>query len=209
MRTTLAVALALGVLAPAPSAQRGGDGHGTLPAGWKVRFDAAAASPDQVVVEQKRNALTFTTGPAAVYYKPDMKASGDYELSAVVSQIKTTERPEAYGLIIAGAGLDKDTPRYTCFLVRQDGKYSIAVRNGAGTKTLVDWTAAAPMREPNGVKTSNTLLIRAVGRDVLFFIGGKQVHTLTRLETGGDGIAGIRIGKDLQVQVTKLALRTM
>src|SRR5436309_9771461 len=46
-------------------------GTGKMPDGWKVRFDDPAAKPDQVIVEEKDGALTFTTGPAGIYYKSD------------------------------------------------------------------------------------------------------------------------------------------
>jgi hypothetical protein len=205
MRTALAIVMlsSLALVQPPGAVNNGGP----IPDGWKVRFDDPAAKPDQVTVREKENALTFATGPAAIYYKPTMKAAGDYELSAVVSQIKTTVRPEGYGLLIGGADLDKDTERYTSFLVRQDGKYSIVSRDGADTKPLVAWTAAPSMHEPSGMKTSNTLLIRAMGNNVRFFIDGKQVHTLSRTAVGGDGIAGVRVGNDLTVQVTNLTLK--
>jgi hypothetical protein len=205
MRIALAIVLLSGLaFVQPPGAIRN---EGRLPDGWKVRFDDPAVKPDQVAVEEKENALTFTTRAAAIYYKSTMKAAGDYELSAVVSQIKTTARPEGYGLFIAGGDLDKDAPRSTYFLVRQDGKYLIAARHGADVKPVVDWTAAPPMHETSGMKTSNTLVIRASGNEVRFFIDGKQMRQLTRMKAGGDGIVGIRVGQDLNVQVTKLTLK--
>lgn len=204
MRTALAIVMLSSLALTQPPGAL--THNGKIPEGWKVRFDDPAAKPDQVTVEQKENALTFTTGPAAIYYKPTMKGTGDYDLSAVVSQIKTIDHPEGYGLFIGGTDLDKDTLRYTCFLVRQDGKYAIESRDGADVKTLVTWTAAPPMHEPSGMKTSNTLLVRAAGNVVRFLIDGKEVHSLTRAEAG-DGVAGVRIGQDLNVQVTKLTLK--
>ena len=182
-------------------------GSGKLPDGWKVRFDDATAKPDQVIVEEKDSALTFTTGPAGIYYKPNMKAAGDYEFSAAFSQLKPSQHPEAYGLFIAGQDLDKPTQRYTYFLIRQDGKYLIKSRDGDATKTIVDWTAAPSMKEPKGVKTSNTLVIRGSGGTVRFLVDDQQVHKLARAQAGGDGIAGVRVNHNLNVQVSKLAVK--
>ncbi|MGH9410678.1 MAG: hypothetical protein ACRD1V_14635 [Vicinamibacterales bacterium] len=207
MRTTLAIAILLSGLAAALPAQPRVKGTGTLPDGWKLRFDDPSAKPTQVVVEQKKDALVVTSGPAAIYYEASMRASGDYDLSAAVSQIKTTERPEGYGLFIAGADLTKPEGGATLFLVRQDGMYSISTRAGGTTRTIVDWTVAHQMHEPSGMKTSNTLAIHARGNQVSFLIDGTEVHHLTRAEAGGDGIAGIRVGQDLHVQVTRLALK--
>jgi hypothetical protein len=184
-------------------------GSGKMPDGWKVRFDDAAAKPDAVEVEAKDDTLTVTTGPAGIYYKPGMKAEKDYELTAVFSQLKPSEHAEGYGLFIAGQDLDKETQRYTYFLVRQDGRFLIKSRNGAAVKAIVDWTAAPSMREPKGVKTSNTLQIRATEDTVRFFINDKQVHKLTRMQAGGDGIAGVRVNHNLNVQVGKLTLKKL
>lgn len=184
-------------------------GSGKMPDGWKVRFDDTAAKPEQVIVDEKDSTLAFTTGPAGIYYKPGMKAEKDYELTASFSQLKPSAHAEAYGLFIAGQDLDKDTQRYTYFLIRQDGKFLIKSRNGAETKAIVDWTDAPAMREPKGVKTSNTLQIRAAEDTVRFFVNDKQVHKLTRAQAGGDGIAGVRVNHNLNVQVGKLTLKKL
>lgn len=205
MRSALAIVM-LSSLAFLPSPSDATK-TGTLPDGWKVRFDDPAARPTQVNVQEKENAFTFTTGPAAIYYKPAMKAAGDYELSAVVSQIKTVAHPEGYGLFIAGSDLDRAGMRCTYFVVRQDGRFLIAARHGGLVIPIVDWTPAPPMHEPSGMKTSNTLVVRATGDEVLFLIDGTPVRRLTRTEAGGDGIAGVRVGADLHVQATKLTLK--
>ena len=184
-------------------------GSGKMPDGWKVRFDDATAKPEQVIVDEKDATLAFTTGPAGIYYKPGMKAEKDYELTASFSQLKPSAHAEAYGLFIAGQDLDKDTQRYTYFLIRQDGKFLIKSRDGAATKAIVDWTDAPAMREPKGVKTSNTLQIRATEDSVRFFVNDKQVHKLTRAQAGGDGIAGVRVNHNLNLQVGKLTLKKL
>jgi len=183
-------------------------GSGKLPDGWKVRFDDASAKPEQVVVDEKDKALTFTTGPAGIYYNGN-KAEGDYDFSATFSQLKPTAMLEAYGLFIAGQDLDKDTQRYTYFLIRQDGKYLIKTRTGAATKTIVDWTAAPSMKEPKGVKTSNTLEIRATANSVQFVIDSKPVHAMTRDQVGPDGLAGVRVNHNLNVQISKFEIKKL
>src|SRR5579859_5938554 len=191
MRTFLVLLLALQI-----------HGSGKLPDGWKVRFDEASAKPEDVVVDEKDGTLTFTTGPAGIYYNGD-KAEKDYDFSATFSQLKPTAMLEAYGLFIAGQDLDEDTQRYTYFLIRQDGKYLIKIRNGSATKTIVDWAPAPSMKEPKGVKTSNTLEIRATANSVQFVVDGKPVHAMRRDQVGPDGLAGIRVNHNLNVQVSK------
>jgi len=180
-------------------------GSGKLPDGWKARFDDAGAEPQGVAVDEKDNTLTFVTGPAGIYYKGD-KAEKDYEFSATFSQLKPTPMPEAYGLFVAGQDLDKDTERYTYFLIRQDGAYLIKTRNGSATNTIVDWTPAPSMKEPKGVKASNTLEIRATANSVQFVVDGTPVHAMTRDQVGPDGLAGIRVNHNLNLQVSKFEI---
>jgi len=186
-------------------------GSGKLPAGWQGRLDDAAAKLDGVTFLEEKGTLTITTGPAGIYYKPDMKGSGNYEVRGTFSQKKPSAHPEAYGLIIGATDLDKETQRYTYFLIRQDGKFLIKGRDGATTKPIVDWTLAAPMKDASvakaGFKTSNELAIRVQGDKVSFLIGGTQVHELPRAQVNTDGIAGIRINHNLEVQVAGLDLK--
>jgi hypothetical protein len=183
---------------------------GKLPSGWKGRFDSTTAKEQSLTLANEGPSMTFTTGPdaAGIYYKPDMKGTGNYELSASFSQLKPSEHPEAYGLFIGGTDLDKPTQRYTYFLIRQDGKYSIRSRNGDKTTPLVDWTDSAAMKgDPKGMKTSNTLAIQAQGDGVHFLIGGKDVQKLTRAQADPVGIAGLRVNHNLNLQVDKLILK--
>jgi hypothetical protein len=63
------------------------------------------------------------------------------------------------------------------------------------------------MRELKGVKTTNTLEIRAMQDAVHFLIGDKELQQMPRARVGGDGIAGVRIGPGLTVQVTKFEVK--
>jgi hypothetical protein len=91
--------------------------------------------------------------------------------------------------------------------VRADGKYRIVSVDGARQKAIVDWTTAAPMMEPKGAKTSNTLTIRALQDGLHFLINDKELHQMPRLEAGEDGVAGVRVGPGLSVQVSKLDVK--
>lgn len=219
MRNTVAAALAVAVMMTAAGAaqqkpthadaDKPVQGSGKMPGDWKVRFDKPDAKPETVDVKEETDALTFKTGPAAIYYKPAMKAEGDYEVSASFSQLEKAELPEEFGIFIAGADLDKDTQRYTCFLVRQDARFAIQKRTGAATKNAVAWRPVPAMKEPKGVKSTNALIIRAHGNTVRFFIGDKEVAKLTRAQVGGDGIAGLRINHNLNLQVSKFEVKKL
>ncbi len=219
MRNTMAVALAIALATltagsaqqkPTPAAaDKPVAGSGKLPGEWKVRFDKADAKPETVDVKEEKDALTFKTGPAGIYYKPNMKAEKDYEVSASFSQLEPAAQPEEFGLIIAGNDLDKDTQRYTTFLVRQDARFAIQKRAGAVTKNAVAWRPVPAMKEPKGVKTTHTLIIRALGDSVRFLIGDKEVAKLTRAQVGGDGVVGLRINHNLHLQVSKFEVKKL
>jgi hypothetical protein len=219
MQKTMAVALALALatvtagLAQQKPTHADPDkpvqGSGKLPGDWKVRFDKPDAKIETVDVKEEQNALTFKAGPAGVYYKPNMRAEGNYEISASFSQMDPAEFPEEFGLFIAGADLDKETQRYTCFLVRQDARFAIQKRTGAVTKNAVAWRPVPAMKEPKGVKTTHTLIVRAVGNTVRFLIGDKEVAKLTRAQVGGDGVVGLRINHNLHLQVSKFEVRKL
>jgi hypothetical protein len=213
MRLIVTAVLGLAVLACSPGVNQAaapkdtGKPTGTLPEGWKARLDDPAASLDAVRVTVEKDAVAFTTGPAGLYYKPDMKAEKDYTLSASLSELKPSATPQPFGLFVAGADLDKDAPRYTAFLIRSDGMFQIESRNGGTTTVIVPWKAAAEMREPKGVKTTNTLTIRTLQDAIHFLIADKEVHQMPREKAGEDGVAGIRIGSGLNVQVTALDVK--
>ena len=207
---TLAVAiLALGATAAQPPAtpKDAKAATGTMPAGWKARLDDVSAKPDSVNVAAEQESITVTTGPAGIFYKADMKAEKDYQLTATFSQLKPAVPPQPYGLFVGGTDLDKEVPRYTALLIRGDGKYQIVSRNGARMTTIVPWTAAAKMADPKGVKTSNMLAIRGLQGAVHFFVGEKEVHQMPRAKAGADGIAGVRVGPQLSVQVHDLSVK--
>jgi hypothetical protein len=201
------VAAASLVSAQSPATQPG-QKTGPLPPGWHVRLDDPAAKNTDGAVKEEKDALTFTTGPAGLYWKDGMKAEKAYELSAVFSQLKPSETPGVSGLFIGGADLDKPAARYMYFVVRQDGKFTIRSKSASGEKRIVDWLDAESMKEPKGVKTSNTLVVRTERNTVRFLINDKQVFSLPRPQVP-DGIAGVRINQNLDVQVSKLALKKL
>jgi hypothetical protein len=215
MRLSIPVALIAAALA-IPAAQQPASHHahaqikgsGRLPTGWQARLDDPAEKLTAVDVKQDKGTLTFTTGPAGIYFRPGMKGEGDFEVSATFSQLKPSAFPEGYGLFVGGADLQKDTQRYAYFLLRQDGTFLVKSRNGASTPTLVDWKDAAPMREAKGeLKRSNVLTIRAQGDTVRFLVNDTEVHHARRADVNPDGIAGVRINHNLNVQVTAPVLK--
>ena len=160
-------------------------GGGSLPSGWKGRLDSGDKSLAGV------------------------KAAGAYEAHATFTQMEPAAHPEAYGLIIGGSDLDGAGQKYTYFLVRQDGKFLIKRRAGEATPTVTDWTDNAAIKKPDATgKSTNTLAIE-VGKDkVRFLINGTQVTATDASRVDANGIAGLRINHNLNVNVEAFAVKT-
>jgi hypothetical protein len=184
-------------------------GGGSLPSGWKGRLDSGDKSLAGVKAMQMGGGVHFTTGPAGIYYRPADKAAGAYEAHATFTQMEPAAHPEAYGLIIGGSDLDGAGQKYTYFLVRQDGKFLIKRRAGEATPTVTDWTDNAAIKKPDATgKSTNTLAIE-VGKDnVRFLVNGTQVTATDASRVDANGIAGLRINHNLNVNVEAFAVKT-
>jgi hypothetical protein len=237
MNRPISIVLALAIAAPlaAQGGTMGGMnmdpttkvlGSGKLPAGWMLRFDPVAARAGQpapaphamteINLVTMGTGLHFTSGPAAIYYRPADAAKGEYTVSAKFSQAKSMKH-EAYGLFIGGANLQDASQTYLYFLVRPlDGGIYIQQRmsdaapaRGSG---ILPWTpdASANKESPKDSSATNELAIH-VGKDVVQFLAnGKVVKEVPKSQLNGmstDGIAGLRINHNLDVHVEGFAVK--
>ena len=184
-------------------------GGGKLPAGWQARLDNAGASLEGVKLEAAGGGLHVTSGPAGIYYKPDQKATGSYETHATFTQLEPAAHPEAYGLIVGGADLQGENQKYTYFLVRQDGKFLIKRRDGASTPNVMSWTENAAIKKADASgKMTNTLSVEVGADKVRFLINGTEVASEPRAQIDTNGITGLRINHNLNVQVEGFGVKT-
>lgn len=174
-----------------------------IPEGWMVRTDRGA-SMDNVHFTRMERGYHIVLGPAAIFYNPEMKASGTYTVRATFTQNKAPRHPEAYGLFVGGKDLDSDAQDYLYFLIRQSGEFLIKHRAGDETHTLFDWTAHEAIRKVDDAgKASNTLAVRATPDRVHFLVNGTEVAALDRAPMlNTDGIAGLRVNHNLDVTIT-------
>lgn len=197
-----ALLLALPLAAQEPAAA-----EKAWPAGWQARTDRANASIAATKFWTMTPGWHLTAGPSAIYWNPKDVATGPHEVRTSIVQMKPTAHLEAYGLFFGGSNLDKDTQRYTYFLVRQDGKYTIKHRAGAEVHTIVDWTASSAVKVPEGQgSATNDLAVRVTNESVHFIVNGTEVHAISRQAMREDvvGQAGLRVNHHLDVHVTKL-----
>ena len=179
----------------------------SLPDGWQLRLDRANANAAAIKFSKMPPGWHLTAGPSAIYWNQTTAATGPHEVRASIVQMKPLEHLEAYGVFFGGSDLATDEQRYTYFLVRQDGKYTIKHRAGKEVHTFVDWTASPAVKVPDGQGSATNDLTVRVGRDsVTFLVNDQRVNALPRtvLATDVEGQAGLRINHNLDVHVTKL-----
>jgi hypothetical protein len=155
-------------------------------------------------------------GPAGTFYCRDWTKSGNYQFSARLTQKQAPTHPISYGLMIGGRDLGSPTETYSYFLVRNQGEYFIANREGHRTwfsprifstktpVTVVDWTAhPAIAKQGADGRQTNTLGIEVTGDEVIFF-NGVEVTRLPKGEIHTAGMYGFRIGHNLDVDVDQV-----
>jgi len=190
-------------------AQEGGKGDpdravvgGQFPAGWNVRPDRGAATG--IKFSQAGDVYHAQMGSAGTFYRADWTKSGNYTYSARLTQVARASHPTSYGIVIGGTNMGA-SPAYTYFLVRQGGDYFISNWEGAGPKTVVDWTAnPAIVKQGADGKQSNTLGVQVQGDNVIFSVNGTEVARQPKSKVHADGQIGFRIGHNLDVDVDQV-----
>lgn len=187
------------------------------PAGWKMRADHSsnASDPD---ASGTNKFLTAGSGfhainpMAAVYWNPTNSATGNFTLKGTFKLIKSTGEDEYYGLIFGGSGLEGAGQAYTYFMVTDDGTYLIKRREGASAQGVSSKTPSPAVKKPDASgSATNALEVRVMADKVDFVINGTVVTSMPK--TGAlaktDGIYGIRINHQLDVQIDNFSLSKM
>lgn len=177
-------------------------GGGSIPAGWSARLDNGSTKAEGVRFTPMGSGVHFISGPAGIYWKPEMRKSGSYEVSATFTLMEPSEHPEGYGLIFGGSDLAGAAQKYTYFLVRQDGRFLIKRRNGTSTPTVTDWTAnAAIVKTAGDTQGENRLTVAVTPDTVRFLVNGKEVGTAAASQVDTNGLVGLRVNHNLNVHV--------
>ena len=187
------------------------------PKGWKVRGDHSmeASDPDAA------GALKFVamgggfhaTNPmAAIYWNPANTAAGNYTLKGKFTLVKTGGFNEYYGLIFAGGELEGAGQTYTYFMISDDGTFLIKRRAGSSAQGVSQKTSNAAVNKPDASgKCTNDLEVRVKADKIDFVINGTVVTSLpkTGAAAKSDGIYGIRINHQLEVQIDGFGVSKM
>ena len=177
---------------------------GSVPPGWSVRPDRGTANQINFTIEG--DIYHFVMGPAGTFHRADWTKSGDYEFSARMTQARAPTHPISYGLMIGGSDLDGPDQTYSYFLVRNQGDYYIANKDGAKRPTPVaDWKLhPAIVKQGSDGRQINTLGIQVRGDDVIFAVNGTEVTRLPKSKLHTDGRYGFRIGHNLDVDADQV-----
>ena len=205
MRARLVLAaLAVAVTAAAPLAAQGAK------AGWNFRYDRANAPDSALTVAAMGGGFHFTTTGrgAAVAWRPNQTASGNYTAELDATASPGSGHMEGYGIIVGGQALDSANQTYLYFLVRPDGAFLIKHRAGTEVHNIQDWTPNAAIAKQEGSASAhNVLAIQARADSVLFMVNNTRVFALERSPGKVDGIVGVRINHGLSVHVARLDVR--
>lgn len=180
------------------------------PQGWQVRFDRPGNSEDdlEMFVEMPPG-WHVTSGPAAVYWGPEMEASGNFRVEMEVFLFDPGERREAFGIFVGGKAMNGDDIEYSYFLIRNGGEFIVKRREGPEAPTVLPWTAHDAVlsfadREEGGATIKNVLVVEADSETVRFMVNDQQVADLPRAEFAADGVFGFRVNHGLNLHVSKL-----
>jgi hypothetical protein len=200
------------------------------PAGWQVRADRSTNATDPDAAGD----IKFTAIPggfrannptAAIYWNPANTAKGTYTLRGTFKLLEPSGHTNFYGLFVGGRELEGMNQNYLYFVVAQDGSFLIRKRmgdrmpdpnapargrGGRGPQAITENVARAPhasVQKPGTDGTStNTLEIRVAGDTLNFAVNGTVVHTMPKGDLVTDGIYGIRVNHQLNVDITNFGL---
>jgi hypothetical protein len=185
------------------------------PKGWLVRADrsTSASDPDaagSIKFSASGSGFHAVNPQAAVYWNPANTATGNYSLKGTFTLMRPSSHPNYYGLVFGGSALEGSSQNYIYFVVAQDGTWLIKRRDGdVATRDIAGRSRNSAVKTPDTTgKSTNALEVRVMADKIDYFINGTMVHTTpkTGLTAKTDGIYGMRVNHQLEVQVDGLAV---
>lgn len=198
-------------------------GGGVHVAGWHGQIDANEAGRGQKLENgrfaREGNAFRVTTGPAAVYWNPENRASGDYTVRATFTEpeyMNVNDHPHPYGIVIGGSGMGTASQRYLycaaygngSFIVRGFGPEAFQVNGRRG-----ETNDAVHKAEARGKPVTQEIAVSVRGDNVSCNINGTVVGTWPKSAIVGegklastDGVYGVRFAHNTDGLVTGLTM---
>jgi hypothetical protein len=193
-------------------------GGGISVQGWTGKIDASSVSQGRTLndakFEQEAGNLHVTTGPAASFWNPANKASGDYTVKGTFTEPKymnLNSHPHSYGLFIGGndLGTDQQSLLYCAtygngtFIVRGFGPapFQLNGRMGAANPAI---HKAAGQNQP----VTQEIALSVKGGRVECSINGTTVAGYDKAEVVGpgklkstDGVYGLRFTHNVETVI--------
>jgi len=180
------------------------------PADWNVRFDNPEASEDQLeMFVTMPPGWHVTSGPAGIYWGPEMEAEGEFRLEMEVFLFDPGRRREAFGIFFGGRELMADAIEYSYFLIRNGSQFIVKRREGSEYPTILGWPgheAILVYNQDEGGSEKNVLAVEAGTETVHFFVNDAEVASLPRSEVAADGTFGFRVNHGLNLHITRVDL---
>jgi hypothetical protein len=183
---------ALSVLLPS---SLGAQADGT--ARLAVALDAAA--PDSAYTfDRMPPGWHVTMGPGAVLFDSLHRAEGRFIVETEIFLFPNSAAAE-YGLV-----LGKADGSWVGFLARRDGTAGIVRRAGGSEVSLVPWSAHDSIPRPAGEPVRVILRVEAERDSAHFVVNGARVGSVLRSAAPVDGVFGLRVGRGINVHVSRL-----
>jgi hypothetical protein len=197
-------------------------GGGISVPGWVGAVDAGAQKAGQTINDTKLTeegkVLHVTTGPAAAYWNPANKATGNYTVSATFNEAKymnLNSHPHPYGIFIAGhdLGTDQQSQLYCAaygdgrFIVRGFGPEPFQMNGRGEANAAVHKAAGAgePVEQKIALSVKDGKVECAINGTVVGSYDKASVVTDGKLKST-DGIYGVRFAHNTEGTVTDLKM---
>lgn len=209
MRTALALTTAALLTLPLAAQDHDPDDAvrgGALPAGWMARADRGSLA--NVNFRVMEPGWHFTVGPAAIYWRAEHQAQGNYTITVNMTQTSAPRHPEGYGVFVGGQNLQGDNQAYYYFLVRTDGQFLVKHRAGSETHTLSEggWTASPAVNAADAQgRQTNVLTVTARDGNLQFRVNGQLVWS-DNVGAAANGTYGLRVNHNLDLHVQELTM---
>lgn len=185
-------------------------GAAGVPAGYMGRVDRE----NQKLEDARYTAMAdgrweVVTGPHHIVWQPGDTASGQYTAQVTLEQMESPTHPESFGIFIGGSDLQGAGQKYGYFMVRGTGDFLVKTRDGANTGNVIGWRAspAVPRADASG-KASYDLQVQVGADSVRFSVNGSPVAAVAKSAMPTDGVVGVRIGHNLHVATSRVAIRS-
>jgi hypothetical protein len=185
-------------------------GAGIQVKGWQGRTDRAEQKIGDVKFVAMGTGFHLTSGPHAILWSPENKATGDYVVKARVTKTprSTSSHEESYGLFIGGTDLHGPKQNYLYCVVFGSGNVMVRHRDGGDTHTLLGKTANEKVAKKGERGATDEIAMWVKDGRVGCSVNGAEVFSAAKADMIGpgklvstDGIFGIRASHNLDLHI--------